>query len=34
MIHEDFDVDLFGFAVSVVGLIVCVVGAGLWSCWA
>ena len=34
MIPEDFDSDMLGFGVSVVGMIVCVIGAGLWSCWA
>ena len=34
MIPEDFDSDMFGFVVSLIGMAVCVVGAGLWSCWA
>lgn len=34
MSPEDFDPDLLGFVVSVVGMIVCVAGAGIWSCWA
>lgn len=33
MSPEDFDSDMLGFAVSIVGMIVCVVGAGIWSCW-
>ncbi len=31
---DEFDPDMLGFAVSVVGMAVCVLGAGLWSCWA
>ena len=30
---SDFDSDLLGFGISVVGMIVCVLGAGIWSCW-
>ena len=33
MSPEDFDTDMLGFVVSVIGMAVCVVGAGLWSCW-
>ena len=33
MIPEDFDSDMLGFVVSVIGMAVCVVGAGIWSCW-
>ena len=34
MIDPDkFDSDMLGFAISLVGMAVCVVGAGLWSCW-
>lgn len=32
--NEDFDSDMLGFVVSVIGMAVCVIGAGLWSCWA
>lgn len=31
---EDFDRDMLGFVVSLIGMAVCVIGAGLWSCWA
>ena len=31
MTPEDFDPDLLGFAVSLIGMAVCVAGAGLWS---
>ena len=34
MTPEDFDPDLLGFAVSLIGMMICVIGAGLWSCWA
>lgn len=33
MIPEDFDSDMLGFAVSLIGMAICVAGAGLWSCW-
>ena len=31
---EPFDPDMLGFAISVLGMIACVVGAAVWSCWA
>ena len=31
---QDWDSDLLGFGISLIGMAVCVVGAGLWSCWA
>lgn len=31
---DDFDSDMLGFVVSLIGMAVCVIGAGLWSCWA
>ena len=31
---EDFDSDMFGFAVSVIGTAICAIGAGLWSLFA
>lgn len=31
---DDWDSDLLGFAISVVGMVICMVGAGIWSCWA
>lgn len=31
MNDENFDHDMFGFVVSLVGMAVCVIGAGLWS---
>ena len=34
MSPEDFDPDLLGFAVSLIGMMICVIGAALWSCWA
>ena len=34
MSPEDFDSDMLGFGVSVVGMVICVIGAGIWSCWA
>ena len=33
MSPEPFDRDALGFAISVVGMVICVAGAGLWSCW-
>lgn len=33
-IDPDFDSDMLGFVVSIIGMAVCVVGAALWSCWA
>lgn len=32
MTPNDFDHEMFSFAVSVVGMAVCVIGASLWSC--
>ena len=34
MIPDDFDSDMFGFAISVVGMAICAVGAGIWSLFA
>lgn len=34
MSPEDFDTDMLGFVVSLVGMAVCVAGAAVWSCWA
>ena len=31
MRNEGFDRDMFGFVVSLVGTVVCLLGAGLWS---
>ena len=31
---QDWDSDLLGFGISLIGMAVCVAGAGLWSCWA
>lgn len=31
---DDWDADLLGFAISVIGMVICVAGAGIWSCWA
>lgn len=31
---EDFDSAALGVAVSVVGMVICVIGAGIWSCFA
>ncbi len=31
-IDPDFDSDMLGFVVSIIGMAVCVVGAALWSC--
>ncbi len=33
MIPDNFDADMLGFVVSLVGMMICVIGAGLWSCW-
>ena len=33
MSQEDWDSDLLGFGISVVGMVICVLGAGLWSCF-
>ena len=33
MIDPYFDSDMLGFAVSLIGMAICVAGAGLWSCW-
>ena len=30
---QDWDSDLLGFGISLVGMAICVAGAGLWSCW-
>ena len=30
---QDWDSDLLGFGISVIGMAICVAGAGLWSCW-
>lgn len=30
---QDWDSDMLGFVVSLVGMMICVIGAGLWSCW-
>lgn len=30
---QEWDSNLLGFGISVVGMIVCVVGAGVWSCF-
>ena len=32
MSPEDFDPDLIGFAVSLIGMMVCVAGAGFGAC--
>ena len=31
--NENLDANMFGFVVSLIGMAVCVVGAGIWSCW-
>ena len=31
---QDWDSDLLGFGISLIGMAICVAGAGLWSCWA
>ncbi len=33
MSPEPFDRDALGVAVSVVGMVICVIGAGIWSCF-
>ena len=30
---QDWDSDLLGFGISLIGMAICVAGAGLWSCW-
>ncbi len=30
---NDFDADMLGVAVSVVGMVICVIGAVIWSCF-
>ena len=31
---QDWDSDLLGFGISLIGMAICVAGAALWSCWA
>lgn len=33
MIDPDFDSDMLGFVVSLAGMAICVVGAGVWRCF-
>lgn len=34
MTSGDLDPDMLGFAVSIFGMIACVIGAAIWSCLA
>lgn len=34
MSPDDFDPDMFGFVVSLAGMAICAVGAGIWSLFA
>lgn len=30
---DAIDYDMLGLAISVLGMLVCVVGSAIWSCW-
>lgn len=34
MTPDAIDYDRLGFAISVLGMVVCVVGSAAWGCWA